>query len=235
MNQWVENYLHAFVIGCQNDWSKLLPMAEFVHNSWEHEQTKHTPHELIIRINPTASITTPEDKVPAAQKCLRKLQKSRTDAQKALQRRIKPLTPPCTFVTGNKVWLDACNLHIRTPFRKLSPLRYGPFKVLEQISPVMYHFDLPYTMKIYNVFHVDLLTPYHETNAYGEAYSQPPSELIDGQQEYEVKEIIDDQSYRRKQQYLVRWLGYPASKNSWVDAKDLHSLELLAEYHLFKA
>jgi hypothetical protein len=66
MNQWVENYLRAFVTGCQNNWSKLLPMAEFTHNSWEHEQTKHTLHKLIIGINPTASITTPEDKVPAA-------------------------------------------------------------------------------------------------------------------------------------------------------------------------
>jgi hypothetical protein len=93
MNQWVENYLHTFVTGCQNDWSKLLPMAEFMHNLWEHEQTKHTPHELIIGINPTASIITPEDKVPAAQECLRKLQKSRADAQRALQRCIKPLMP----------------------------------------------------------------------------------------------------------------------------------------------
>jgi hypothetical protein len=66
MNQWVENYLCTFVTGCQNDWSKLLPMAEFAHNSWEHEQTRHTPYELIIGINPTTLITTPEDKVPAA-------------------------------------------------------------------------------------------------------------------------------------------------------------------------
>jgi hypothetical protein len=121
------------------------------------------------------------------------------------------------------------------PSRKLSPWRYGPFKVLEQISPVTYRIDLPHTMKIHNVFHVDLLTSYHETDAYGEAYSQPPPELIDGQQEYEVEEIIDDRSYRRKQQYLVRWLGYPTFENSWVDAKDLHSPELLAEYRLSKA
>jgi hypothetical protein len=33
MNQWVENYLCTFVTGRQNDWSKLLPMAEFAHNS----------------------------------------------------------------------------------------------------------------------------------------------------------------------------------------------------------
>jgi hypothetical protein len=235
MNQWVENYLRAFVTGRQNDWSRLLPMAEFAHNSWEHEQTKHTPHELIIGINPTTSITTIEDKVPAAEERLRKLQKSRTDAQKALQRRIKPPMPPRTFVTGNKVWLDARNLHIRTPSRKLSPWRYGPFKVLEKISPVTYCIELPHLMKIHNVFHVDLLTPYHETDAYEEAYSQPPPELIDGEQEYEVEEIIDDQSRRHKQQYLVRWLGYPASENSWVNAEDLHSPELLAEYRLSKA
>jgi hypothetical protein len=56
-----------------------------------------------------------------------------------------------------------------------------------------------------------------------------------GDKEYEVEEIIDDRSYSRKQQYLVRWLGYPTSENSWVDAKDLHSPELLAEYRLSKA
>jgi hypothetical protein len=42
-------------------------MAEFVHNSWKHKHTKHTPHELITGINPTASINTPKDSVPAAQ------------------------------------------------------------------------------------------------------------------------------------------------------------------------
>jgi hypothetical protein len=58
---------------------------------------------------------------------------------------------------------------------------------------------------------------------------------MDGQQEYEVEEIIDDRSHRHKQQYLVRWLGYPTSENSWVNAKDLHSSKLLAKYRLSKA
>jgi len=73
MNQWVKTYLHYFVIGHQNNWSNLLPMAEFAHNSWKHEHIKHMPHELITGINPTASINTPEDSVPAAQECLKKL------------------------------------------------------------------------------------------------------------------------------------------------------------------
>jgi len=88
---------------------------------------------------------------------------------------------------------------------------------------------------MHNVFHVDLLTLYHETDAHGTNYSQLPPELIHGQEEYEVKEIIKDCYYRRKRQYLVKWLGYPVSENSWVDAKDLHSPELLAEYLHLKA
>ena len=72
-----------------------------------------------------------------------------------------------SFVSGDKVWLDAHNLHIRTPSKKLSHRRIGPYAVLQQLSPVTYRLQLPETMKINNVFHVDLLTPYRETNAYG--------------------------------------------------------------------
>ena len=80
------------------------------------------------------------------------------------------------------------------------------------------------------MFHVDLLIPYHETEAYGIAYSQPPPELTDGDEEYEVKEIITYCTYKCKKQYLVKWVGYLASKNSWVFEANLHSLELLEEY-----
>ena len=89
-------------------------------------------------------------------------------------------------------------------------------------------------MKIHDIFHVDLLIPFHETDAYGTAYPQPPPELIDGEEEYKVETIIADRQHRCKKQYLVKWLGYPHSENSWVDARDLHTPELLAEYNQSK-
>jgi Chromo (CHRromatin Organisation MOdifier) domain len=85
------------------------------------------------------------------------------------------------------------------------------------------------------VFHVDLLTPYHETKEHGANYTQPPPELINGEEEYEVEEIINDCTYRRKRQYLIEWKGYPASENSWVNEKDLHFPELLEDYRRSKA
>src|SRR5713101_1146094 len=235
MNQWVETYLREFVNGQQNNWSSLLPMAEFAHNSWRHEHTKHTPYELIFRTNPTASFTIPEDSVPAAQNRLMDLQKAQSDAQRSLQKCIKPLNPPRSFVSDNKVWLDAHNLRTSNPSRKLSPKRYGPFKILKQVSQVIYHIKLPPSMKIHNVFHIDLLIPYSKTEAYGESFSQPPPELIDGNKEYEVEDIITDCTKRQKKQFLVKWKGYLASKNSWVDLKDLNAPELLQEYQSSKA
>ena len=88
---------------------------------------------------------------------------------------------------------------------------------------------------MHNVFHVNLLIPHHETEAYREQYSQPPPELIHGEEEYNVEEIISDHLHRHKKQYLVKWTGYPSSENSWVNMKDLHTPELLEEYQCSKA
>jgi len=87
-------------------------------------------------------------------------------------------------------------------------------------------------MKIHNVFHIDLLIPYNETEAYGETYTQPPPEIIDGEEEYEIEEIINTRRTGRnkKMQYLVRWKGYLSADNQRVDAKDVHAPELLEEY-----
>ena len=128
---------------------------------------KHTPHELITGTNPSASITNPDDSIPAAQEHLKQLQEARSDAQKALQRCIKPLTLPRSFVTGDKVWLDACNLKIKAPSKKLSPRRYGPYLITRQVSSVTYQLQLPKLLRIHNVFHVDLLIQYHETKEHG--------------------------------------------------------------------
>ena len=89
-------------------------------------------------------------------------------------------------------------------------------------------------MKIHNVFHVDLLTPYVETQAYRENYPQPPPEIINREEEYKVEMIIDDryikQGQKRKKQFLVKWEGYSRSENSWVNAEDIHAPRLLADY-----
>jgi hypothetical protein len=138
---------------------------------------------------------------------------------------------PTALQINQKVWLDSRNLPVNVPSKKLAPRRYGPFTIKEKISPVAYRLNLPQHMKIHDVFHVDLLSPYQQSESYGEAFPQPPPDLIEGEEEYEVEDIISDRMIRRKRQYLVKWKGYPSSENSWVAAKDLHAPGLLKDYH----
>ncbi len=42
----MEAYLQAFVNYKQNDWARLLPMAEFAYNNAKNASTGHTPFEL---------------------------------------------------------------------------------------------------------------------------------------------------------------------------------------------
>jgi hypothetical protein len=82
------------------------------------------------------------------------------------------------------------------------------------------------------VFHVDLLTPYIETDFHGPNYTRPPPDLIDGEEEYEVESILKSRRYGRgrKVQYLVKWKGYTDSDNEWVNWDDMHADEALKEF-----
>ena len=79
---------------------------------------------------------------------------------------------------------------------------------------------------------MDLLTPYCETVTHGENYLCPPPELIDNDEEYEVKAILDSRRFGRghKLQYLIKWKGYPSSENQWEDADNVHSDDLVCKF-----
>ncbi len=100
------------------------------------------------------------------------------------------------------------------------------------MSPVNYRLKLPTQWSIHDVFHIDLLTPYRETELHGANYSRPPPDLIDNQEEYEIERILDSRHHGRRHalQYLVKWKGYPDSDNEWVSHKDVHAPDVIREF-----
>ena len=94
---------------------------------------------------------------------------------------------------GDKVWLEGRNLHLHYLTKKLVPKWEGPFEISQVISPTTYCLQLLPTWKIHNVFHTSLLSTYHKTVKHRLNFTNPPPEEIDGEEEYEVVQILSHQ------------------------------------------
>ena len=137
------------------------------------------------------------------------------------------------FAEGEQVWLEGTNLRLSHPTTKLAPRQYGPFTITKIISPVVYQLELPGHWAIHNVFHASLLTPYKEMEEHGTNYVQPPPDVIEGEDEYEVERIMDSRRHgqKRKLQFLIRWKGYSPAHDSWEDATGVNAPVLVEEYY----
>ena len=136
------------------------------------------------------------------------------------------------YQKGDLVWIEGTNLKTLYLSAKLAPKHYGPLKIMKQLSPAVYDIKILQQWKIHNVFHANLITLYKETAIHGPNYSQPPPDLIDGEEEFEVEQILGmkQMGQGRKTHYLVKWKGYPTSDNSWEPEKNLNVDELIAEF-----
>ena len=133
---------------------------------------------------------------------------------------------------GDKVWLLRRNLKTHRPSDKLDYRRLGPFLVDKQINEVAYRLDLPTSMKIHPVFHVSLLEPYKESTIPGRLQVPPPPIEIDGEEEFEISEILDSRINRRKLEYLVHWQGYEVSERTWEPVANLDNApEMIEDFH----
>ena len=234
-NQWLEQYLRFWVNERQDNWHAYLPLAEFVHNNWLNETTGESPFFVLYGFNPRADWTDKPSPVPQVTLRLDQFKQARQRAQelmiKAQQSWVKH-KDTAKYHEGDLVWLEGHHLRTNQPTAKLAPKRHGPFTITQVMSPVNYRLNLPTQWRIHDVFHIDLLTPYRETELHGSNYFRPAPELVDNEEEYEVEKVLDSRQFgrRRKKQYLIKWKGYPDSDNEWVDRQDVHAPEAIREF-----
>ena len=121
------------------------------------------------------------------------------------------------YQPGDRVYLDASDIHTTHPSRKLSHRRLGPFPVIRKVGNGAYCLRLPPSMsRLHPVFNVIKLTLAPDDPVPGWHLHPPPLlEIIDREQEFIVEEILDSRVINRKLCYLIKWEGYRIEHNSW--------------------
>jgi hypothetical protein len=240
MNAEVVKYLRLFCDARQDDWARLLPMAEFVINSREVAALHNTPFEVQYGYRP--NFTVPAGRAPlflSIDQRLEHLREARKEAEAAMRLAKERLQRDNeirarrlhNFAPGDKVWLDAKDIRVHQKSRKLGPKRLGPFTVVKKHGDLDYELELPPSLKVHRVFHVDRLSPWKGNEVNGVNPPPPEPIEIDEEEEYEVDGVLDSRFYRRQLQYLVSFKGYDAGHNMWLPHFNVHAPELIEEFH----
>jgi transposase InsO family protein len=244
-NQGVEQYLRLFSGFRQDDWVDLLPMAEFSWNNSVNTTTGMTPFFADHKYHPTmTNYPSSIVHVPAADEYADRLHDVRQEIesmiklsqgkQKSAADQSRSDAPE--YKTGDRVWLSRRNIKTSRPSDKLDYRHLGPYAIKKVISPVAMELDLPPSMKIHPVFHTSLLSPHRADTIPGRSQSPPPPVVTEeGEEEYEVDEILWSRIQKRGRgrflQYLVKYLGRPG-EDEWRDAPDVaNAPEKIQEFY----
>jgi hypothetical protein len=123
------------------------------------------------------------------------------------------LEPP-SFKPGNLVMLNGKNIKTRRPARKLEHKMYGPYEILDIISPTAVRLHLPKTWKIHPVFHVSLIEPFVKGNRDVDLNAVlKTSDPIENATEYDVDKVMGSTEKDSRVLYLVKWKRWPAKKH----------------------
>jgi hypothetical protein len=239
VNSILEQYLRCYIDYQQSNWSTLLPLAEFTYNNTVHSSTRTTPFFANFGFHPKFSATIPRvtrDNTPCPDHVKALLDvhsEMKFNIQSANERHArhfdtKTMTQP-DFNIDDKVWLDARNLRTERPAKKLDYKRVGPFQILEKVGTRSYRLDLPATMRVHPVFHVNLLERFRQDTIPGRTPKPLPPLIVSGEEEFEVEAILDSKVSRGKLQYHVHWKDYPISARTWEPAEFVQGAPILIE------
>jgi len=245
VNQTLEQYLRIYCDYHQDDWNQLLPLSEFVYNNTKNVSTGMSPFYANYGYHPrhTMKVRRPPGSVnPSAEALAQNLEQVHEElrthlrmAQQTYKRNYdKKVNAPPPFKAGDLVWLNRAHVKTNRPSQKLDVKRLGPFRIREIVgeSKLAFRLELPPQMRIHPVFHARLLEPYHANKIEGRVQPPPLPEVIDEEEEYMVKAILDSRIARGKLEYYVDWEGYAPEERTWEPAKHLiRAPDLVADFH----
>jgi hypothetical protein len=239
-NQTLKQYLRIYVNYQQNNWIKLLFVAEFAYNNnwhnvikmssftilyrnenvlrWEDQIQKDSEKKMLTTRFKILKITILKDQLYKRLKEARKNQIKYYDEKHIFR----------IFNVEDKILLNFKNIHTSRSFKKFDHKYYESFEMQDLVNKQAYKLNLSHTFRIHNVFHVSLLKSFKRR--FDEVITSF-SIMINEKRHDEVKLILNNKLYRKKLQYLVKWLSWSDTENQWIYVDDVQIDDLIKDFH----
>jgi hypothetical protein len=71
------------------------------------------------------------------------------------------------------------------------------------------------------MFHASELSSYRKTDVHGPNFQEPSPDIINEEEEYEVKAILAHKGTGKQRRYLISWVSYSSASNEWIPEENL--------------
>jgi len=254
-NATLETFLKAYIAQLKSpeQWTRLLPLAEFTYNAAKHKAIGMSPFEADIGYIPRLPLDqlAPGPRTPISRpgteyaeplvKILRMLRERMEESQLTMVLEANEHRQPHPFRVGDSVFLDTRLLPVgyanvnstandNINSRKFQHPYAGPFMILKSAGENAFVLDIPAYWRLHPVFNVARL----KLSKVDKTREHPPPPLLGSTAtiKYEVESICEHRGTTvRDLEYLVKWVGY--ADPTWEPLANLRgsSNELLGEYH----
>ena len=243
-NRTLEEMLRARINFAQDDWDEHLAAAELAINNAKQASTGYSPfylnygQQVRLPLDNELAAAAPDCNNPAADERIRRLHddiaRARTHIEAAQQRQkhyADQHRRDVQFAVGDLVLLSTQHLRLagnESRAAKLSSPFIGPFKISRFVNDNAYELDLPPSLQIHPVINITRLKAYRDGSQLFPSRpppdSRPPAEITDdGEEAYEVEEIMGRRGSGTRREYLVKWRGYPQWEWTWEPQRNLQN------------
>jgi transposase InsO family protein len=247
MNQWISQRLRPFISYYQDDWDEYLPMLNLASACLQHESTGLSPFMVERGYEPRMSM---DWKVPKPSREKRSLNRQEAQqvvkriheawnyargqmshAQEKMKRFADRKRKEASFEVDDEVMVTTKDWDTGRPSRKLTDPWAGPYRIIAKEGH-SYRIALPDHIRVHPVFSPDKLRRGPKAKPLEGQIADPQQALmVDGEEEWEIEEMLASRTHYGKLQYRVRYVGYDPD-GKWYPASDFINAPVkLFEFH----